>query len=65
MSVTTDLRVDPLHSFSCVLQSSIEVDWAHVLRASLLPGVTVAQPVVGFLHLWTHTSVMSSDVPQD
>lgn len=56
----TNLCVHPLNAFSSILHPSIEVYRAHVLRASLLPGVTVTQPVVGFLHLWTNATVISS-----
>lgn len=34
-----------------MLGPAVEVYWAHVLWASLLPGVTEAQPIIGLLNL--------------
>ena len=45
------LRVQPPHAFSTMLHSPVEVHRQRVLGPSFLPGVAVAQPVIGLLHL--------------
>ena len=45
------LSVDPLGAIFRLLHSSIEVNRQHVLRARLLPGVSMSQPIIGLLHL--------------
>lgn len=45
------LGVDPLDALGGVLHPAVEVHGQHVLGASLLPGVAIAQPVVSLLHL--------------
>lgn len=47
----TYLSVDPLRALVGVLDAPVEVDGDGVLRASLLPRVPEAQPVVRLLHL--------------
>lgn len=59
-----NLRVHPLHAIVRVLHAAVEVDRAHVLRPSLLPGVAVPQPVVGFLHLWKTGACGSRLLPE-
>lgn len=55
--VSTNLCVDPFHSIHCVLYPAVEVNRTHVLRASLLPGISIPQPVICFFHLWGDRSV--------
>lgn len=45
------LRVNPFDAVLVMLGPAIEVHRAHVLRASLLPGVAVAQPIISLLNL--------------
>lgn len=51
------LSVDPFDAVGVMLSPAVEVHGAHVLGASLLPGVAEAQPVVGLLNLRTATSI--------
>lgn len=53
----TYLSVDPFDTIGVMLSPTIETHRAHVLGASLLPGVAEAQPVVGLLNLRTETSI--------
>lgn len=57
VSLSNHLCVDPLHSIHCVLHPAVEMNRTHVLRASLLPGVPIPQPVICFFHLWGDRSV--------
>lgn len=45
------LSVNPFDAIRVMLSSAIEVHRAHVLRASLLPGVAIAQPIISLLNL--------------
>lgn len=51
------LSVHPFDTVGVMLSPAVELHGAHVLGASLLPGVAEAQPVVGLLNLHTATSI--------
>lgn len=45
------LSIDPFDAVWVMLSLAVKVYRAHVLGTSLLPGVTVAQPIIGLLNL--------------
>lgn len=45
------LSVNPFHTIWVMFSPAVEVHWTHVLRAGLLPGVAIAQPIISLLNL--------------